>query len=195
MAKKNFSAAELRNRTNLSSKVSTNYDRIMETCVSLADKGATIANVEVDRDISDAIVRRLISNGFSASYNPNYGKVEISWESGSKVEKSAPVEKHKTNVPTTKTETAEKVQENAVKDTQTCNETKADETVEDKREAETDNTTAEINSSENKRGNGNVNIMRSIVFENCQFHITIPVDVNIPIDVHHFTIRNNKNIK
>lgn len=177
MAKKIFTAVELRKRTELSSKVGETYERVMTTLISLADNGATIAKVEIDRDISDAIVRKFIGDGFSAEYNPNYGKVTISWRDATCTATEEPVTENAD-------ETATKDECDTKRATQTCT------AEDDSKEAHDATATEEPKANDKKQ---TVGIMRSVVFENCTFNVSIPI--SIPVDVHHNRVFNTRNTK
>lgn len=67
MAKKNITAQELLKRANASTRVNTEYDKIISGLIDCADSGAQVTSVDVSIDIADAIKRRLVKNGFCVS--------------------------------------------------------------------------------------------------------------------------------
>ena len=196
MAEKIFTANELRARVRNSGKVDEVLHKIMGSLVDRADNGGSSTTLPIDRDIVDAITRKLAALGFKSEYNANYGKISVAWlDDADTVEDKKPVER-KTNVsdkPALEKKAPAKCEVTEAKTTQTCDEIKtADEVTDTKCEAKTE-TAKTI--GDDKRGKGNVNIMRSVVFEGCTFNVSIPVDINVPIDVHHFSVKQTRNVK
>ena len=188
MAKKSFTAAELCKRAALSNKVTETYENVMTTLVGLADNGATIAKIEIDHNVRNAVVRKLIGDGFSVKYNPNYGKVIISWRDATCTAEDASKEAHDA------TATEEPKAKNKKLATQTCTVDEildwlggnAPDDVIERVKAVFERLVKrgifpgvrEPKAKNKKRAQWTVGIMRSVVFENCTFNIPIPINVH-----------------
>lgn len=186
-----FSAAELRKRTNLSGKVREVLDGIMNRIVAHADNGGNNLSIEIDRDVVDAVVRKLKANGFRAEYNACYGKVAIGWEEiGETNVTDKPATTEKADEPATEISNSPTKDEcDTKRTTQTCTATEDD-------SKEAHDTTATEEPATTEKANDKkqtVGIMRSVVFENCTFNISIPI--SIPVDIHHFSVKHTRNNK
>lgn len=197
---KKFSVEMVCARTAASAKVAEEYARVQNLVIDSADSGFSVMTATVDLELRDPLARKFRKDGFEASVRSD-GKLEISWKKNAETRRRLPeAPKSDCNITlkrpgVTTLVNGKKVEEEDEAKAEARNiptdkpmRDKAEEKVEE--ESANDETTATSDADTKNDSDGKKNMLnRSVVFENCTFNISVPVNV----DVHHFGIHNRKN--